>query len=165
MMSPFLHFYKLLALRPSERPYKSKVRVNLPDTVIFNDRDCPLIWMFTNQAGEVTRIDNIPYQTITSKFMEGALEKEVVAVLKKVLLAHSALARIRRTHWQRCEGHQLSRDETSSLISPEQSQRSHRDPAVRQVPEFEALSDADLLEEKWQLRRVDSDLKLRLHLD
>ena len=42
------------------------------------------MWIFTNQRGEVTRIDNVPYYTITSKLTEGALEKELVAVLKKV---------------------------------------------------------------------------------
>ncbi len=42
------------------------------------------MWMFTNEKGEVTRVDNVPYYTITSKITEGALEKELVAVLKKV---------------------------------------------------------------------------------
>lgn len=42
------------------------------------------MWVFTNQRGEVTRIDNVPYYTITSKLTEGALEKELVTVLKKV---------------------------------------------------------------------------------
>ena len=45
------------------------------------------MWIFINQKREVTRIDNLPYFTITSKLTEGALEKEVVAVLKKVKLA------------------------------------------------------------------------------
>ena len=44
------------------------------------------MWIFTNQKGEVCRIDNLPYYTITSKLTEGALEKELVAVLKKVKL-------------------------------------------------------------------------------
>ena len=42
------------------------------------------MWIFTNSKGEVCRIDNLPYYTITSKLTEGALEKELVAVLKKV---------------------------------------------------------------------------------
>ena len=42
------------------------------------------MWFFTNEKGEVTRIDNIPYYQVTNKFGEGALEKELVAVLKKV---------------------------------------------------------------------------------
>lgn len=42
------------------------------------------MWIFTNNKGEVCRIDNLPYYTITSKLTEGALEKELVAVLKKV---------------------------------------------------------------------------------
>jgi len=61
-----------------------KLRLNIPDTIIFNDKDSPLMWIFTNSKGEVCRIDNLPYYTITSKLTEGALEKELVAVLKKV---------------------------------------------------------------------------------
>lgn len=85
-ITPFLFFYKLLALRPCEKLHKFKLRINIPDTIIFNDKDSPLMWIFTNEKGEVCRIDNVPYFTITSKLMEGALEKEVVAVLKKVQL-------------------------------------------------------------------------------
>lgn len=42
------------------------------------------MWFFTNSKGQVARIDNIPYYTITEKFMENAIDKELVAVLKKV---------------------------------------------------------------------------------
>lgn len=42
------------------------------------------MWIFTDEKGEVSRIDNLPYNTITSKLTEGAVEKELVAVLKKV---------------------------------------------------------------------------------
>ncbi len=48
------------------------------------------MWIFTNERGEVCRIDNVPYFTITSKLTEGALEKELVAVLKKVCLLSSS---------------------------------------------------------------------------
>ena len=72
-ITPFLHFYKLLALRPCEKQHKFKLLLNIPDTVIFNDKDSALMWIFTNERGEVTRLDNVPYYTITSKFTEGAL--------------------------------------------------------------------------------------------
>lgn len=85
---PFLHFYKLLALRPCEQAHKYRLRLNVPDTIIFNDKDSALMWIFTDERGYVTRIDNLPYSTITSKLTEGAVEKELVAVLKKVT-----------THW------------------------------------------------------------------
>ena len=45
------------------------------------------MWIFTNDKGEVCRIDNVAYQTITNKLSEGALDKEIVAVLKKVKLS------------------------------------------------------------------------------
>jgi hypothetical protein len=61
------------------------LQLNVPDTIIFNDKDSALMWIFTNERGEVCRVDNVPYYTITSKLTEGALEKELVAVLKKVI--------------------------------------------------------------------------------
>lgn len=47
-MLPFLYFYKLLALRPCDKNHKNKLKINIPDTVIFNDKDSPLMWIFTN---------------------------------------------------------------------------------------------------------------------
>lgn len=81
---PFLYFYKLLALRPCDRKHRNQLVLNIPDTVIFNDGDNPVMWLYTNDKGEVARMDNVPYFQITNKFTEGALEKELVAVLKKV---------------------------------------------------------------------------------
>lgn len=72
-ITPFLHFNKLLALRPCDKTHKFKLKLNVPDTIIFNDKDSPLMWMFTNEKGEVCRVDNVPYYTITSKLTEGAL--------------------------------------------------------------------------------------------
>jgi hypothetical protein len=74
----------LLALRPCDKVHKYTLSINIPDTIIFNDKDAALMWIFTNEKGQVCRIDNVPYYTITSKINEGALEKELVAVLKKV---------------------------------------------------------------------------------
>lgn len=51
---------------------------------MFNDKDNPTMWFFTNSKGHVTRIDNVPYHIITQKLTENAFEKELVAVLKKV---------------------------------------------------------------------------------
>lgn len=45
---PFLYFYKLLALRQSNKDHKHKLKINIPDTIIFNDKDSPLMWIFTN---------------------------------------------------------------------------------------------------------------------
>lgn len=42
------------------------------------------MWMFTNNKGEVQRIDNVQYFVITEKFTENAFDKELVAILKKV---------------------------------------------------------------------------------
>ncbi len=81
-----MFFYKLLALRPCDKIHKYKLKLNIPDTIIFNDKDGPLMWIFTNDKGEVCRIDNVAYYTITNKLAEGALDKEIVAVLKKVKL-------------------------------------------------------------------------------
>lgn len=72
---PFLYFYKLLALRPCERVHKNKLVLNIPDTIVFNDGDNPVMWFFTNEKGEVTRLDNVPYNQITEKICDGALDK------------------------------------------------------------------------------------------
>jgi hypothetical protein len=71
-------------LRQCDKTHKYRLQLNVPDTIIFNDKDGALMWIFTNERGEVARVDNVPYYTITSKLTEGALEKELVAVLKKV---------------------------------------------------------------------------------
>lgn len=81
---PFLYFYKLLALRPCEKAHRNQLVLNIPDTVVFNDGDNPVMWFYTNDRGEVARLDNPPYFQITNKFGEGALDKELVCVLKKV---------------------------------------------------------------------------------
>lgn len=51
---------------------------------MFNDGDNPVMWFYTNDKGEVARMDNVPYFQITNKLCDGAFDKELVAVLKKV---------------------------------------------------------------------------------
>ncbi len=87
-MQPWLYFFKLLALKPCEKLHRTQLVLNIPDTLVFNDKDNPVMWFFTNSKGQVVRIDNVPYYTITEKFMENAFEKELVAVLKKVIVLH-----------------------------------------------------------------------------
>lgn len=83
-VQPFVHFFKLLALKPGNKKHRRPLILNVPDTIVFNDGDNPIMWFFTNEEGQVTRLDNMPYYHITSKLTEGALEKELVAVMKKV---------------------------------------------------------------------------------
>lgn len=73
---PFLYFYKLLALKPCDRVHKSNfLELNIPDTIVFNDGDNPVMWFYTNDQGRVCRIDNIPYFQIIAKFCDGAFDK------------------------------------------------------------------------------------------
>lgn len=81
-----MHFFKLLALKPCNKTHRNQLVLNIPDTVVFNDKDNPVMWFFTNSKGHVMRIDNAPYYTITEKFVENSFEKELVAVLKKVTI-------------------------------------------------------------------------------
>lgn len=85
-MLPFLYFYKLLALRPCDRAHRNQLVLNIPDTIVFNDGDNPVMWFYTNEKGEVARMDNVPYFQITNKLCDGAFDKELVAVLKKVYI-------------------------------------------------------------------------------
>jgi hypothetical protein len=74
-VQPFVHFFKLLALKPGNKKHRRPLILNIPDTIVFNDGDNPIMWFFTNEEGQVTRLDNMPYYHITSKLTEGALEK------------------------------------------------------------------------------------------
>jgi hypothetical protein len=65
----------LLALKPCDKIHKNKLILNIPDTLVFNDKDSPSMWFYTNDKGQVCRLDNISYYTITSKFMENAFDK------------------------------------------------------------------------------------------
>jgi hypothetical protein len=64
-IQPWLFFFKLLALKPCEKSHRNQLILNIPDTIVFNDKDNPVMWFFTNSKGNVARIDNIPYYTIT----------------------------------------------------------------------------------------------------
>jgi hypothetical protein len=98
-LQPFLYFYKLLALKPCNRTHKAHLLLNVPDTIVFNDTDNPVMWFFTNEKGAVVRVDNVPYYDITAKLCEGALEKELVAILKKVIrFLNEANLRLRRSN-------------------------------------------------------------------
>jgi len=83
-IQPFVFFFKLLALKSCDKIHKNKLILNIPDTLVFNDKDSPSMWFYTNQQGQVCRLDNVSYYTITSKFMENSFDKELVAILKKV---------------------------------------------------------------------------------
>ena len=66
-IAPFVQFWKLLALKPCDKKHKNKLILNVPDTIVFNDGDNPIMWFYTNQNGEVNRIDNVSYNQITDK--------------------------------------------------------------------------------------------------
>jgi hypothetical protein len=53
--------------------HKNQLILNIPDTIVFNDGDNPVMWFFTNDKGQVTRIDNVPYYEIAAKLCDGAL--------------------------------------------------------------------------------------------
>ena len=60
-----------------------KLKVWIPDTIIFNETDLPPMWIYTNEAGEVWRTDNFNSKTIVNKLANFASTNELVAVQKR----------------------------------------------------------------------------------
>lgn len=62
---PCVFFFKYLARKPTtiknskQEPKENPngLKLNLPDTVIISDGDLPPMWLYTSQAGIVTRFD------------------------------------------------------------------------------------------------------------
>jgi hypothetical protein len=87
---PYLYFYKLLAKKEVDEnvPDHHRLQLNLPDTIVYNDGDLPMIWLYTDSSnGLVYRQDNIGSRQVLAKLIDRADEDEVVCVLKKVLMS------------------------------------------------------------------------------
>lgn len=83
---PYLYFYKLLAKKEGEDvPDHHRLKLNLPDTIVYNDGDLPMMWFYTDASnGLVYRQDNIGSRQVLAKLSDRADEDEIVCVLKKV---------------------------------------------------------------------------------
>jgi hypothetical protein len=87
---PYLYFYKLLAKKEVDEEVSDqhRLQLNLPDTIVYNDGDLPMMWLYTDSSNSlVHRQDNIGSRQVLAKFCDRADEDEVVCVLKKVLIS------------------------------------------------------------------------------
>jgi LMBR1 domain-containing protein 1 len=87
-MHPGVSFFKYLARKPvgSYRQLTSTVnrlRLNIPDTIVFNDEDSP-IWLYTSDKGYIYRTENFFDQHIMSRLGNSTTPEEVVAVFKRL---------------------------------------------------------------------------------
>ena len=80
---PSLFFYKLFA-KKQENVNNDKYRLKLwlPDTVVFNDEDQP-IWLYSGLDGYVYRTDNFYAKNVMNKLANYTSTDELVAVIKK----------------------------------------------------------------------------------
>lgn len=50
-----------------------RLRLNLPDTIVYNDSDLPMMWLYTDSAnGLVYRQDNIGSRQVVAKLCDRA---------------------------------------------------------------------------------------------
>ncbi|KAL4477278.1 hypothetical protein ABPG73_003404 [Tetrahymena malaccensis] len=87
-LMPYVFFFKYLAKKPNGPEEKQKNTINrlkiwLPDTLVFNDGDLPAMWFYTSQSGFVYRADSFNKRNIVQKFGEHCSPDELVCVLKK----------------------------------------------------------------------------------
>lgn len=68
-----------------------KLKVWIPDTIVFNETEMPTIWLYTNEEGEVWRTDTFQAKNITSKLGNFASTNELVAVIKRGSLENGAV--------------------------------------------------------------------------
>jgi len=82
---PCIYFYKFLA--PKEKysiDQKSRVKINIPDTIVYNDRDVPF-WIFTGMDGLVYRTEKFNSKQVSEKLGNYLSANELVAVSKTVI--------------------------------------------------------------------------------
>lgn len=70
---PYLYFYKLLAKKETgndgDIPDRHRLQLNIPDTVVYNDGDLPMMWFYTDlRTGLVHRTDNTGSRQVLAKF-------------------------------------------------------------------------------------------------
>lgn len=86
---PYVFFFKYMARKPDgpedkQKSAPNRLKIWLPDTLVFNDGDLPAMWFYTSQSGHVFRADSFNKRNIIQKFGEHCSPDELVCVLKKV---------------------------------------------------------------------------------
>ena len=82
-IAPLIAFFKLLAKKESNENPGLRLKLNIPDTLVYNDTDLPPFWIYTDADGYATRVDGFNSRQVVASFTQGTSEEEVVAVFKK----------------------------------------------------------------------------------
>jgi LMBR1 domain-containing protein 1 len=61
----------------------NRLKLWIPDTIIFNDGNCPPMWFFTNSDGYVFRSDTFNSRNIINKLSNYTSSLELVALNKR----------------------------------------------------------------------------------
>ena len=87
-LMPFIYFYKYLARKPDGNPPSNinRLRLWLPDTIVYNDGDNPPMWFYSSEQGYVYRTDSFHHKNITTKLGNYASQDELVAIVKNVCI-------------------------------------------------------------------------------
>jgi hypothetical protein len=83
-----LKFFKFLAKKPnlkqSSSQHQRKLRLWLPDTVVYNDVGSPAFWVYTGEDGWVHKTENFQEKHVVSKLGDQYHLDEVTAVMKTI---------------------------------------------------------------------------------
>lgn len=86
-LRPLVYFFKYLARKPEPTVQQQQSNINrlkiwIPDTIVFNDGDLPPMWFYSNEQGYVKRTDTFVSKNIATKLGNYASPDELVALVK-----------------------------------------------------------------------------------
>lgn len=84
-LAPSASFFKFLCVRPGAKGNIQKLKMWVPDTVVYNDTDRPF-WLYSNLNGEVCRFEGFTEMEVFDKLPSAALDPSVL--LKKPCYDH-----------------------------------------------------------------------------
>jgi hypothetical protein len=77
---PCAHFWKELTLHPPHTP-----SILIPDTLILNLKEQPVLWVYTNKVGRIEANANVSLKDYVNKVTNFCSPNELVACLKRLL--------------------------------------------------------------------------------
>lgn len=77
-IEPTVFFWKELAATQKDNPI-----CLVPDTLILNDKDIEIMWIFTNEQGRISKDLNVNFKDFVSKVTNYSTPNELVAIVKR----------------------------------------------------------------------------------
>ena len=85
-LAPSASFFKFLCVRPGAKGNVQKLKMWVPDTVVYNDTDRPF-WLYSNLNGEVCRFEGFTEVEVFAK-LPSSSDSEASVLLKKPFYDH-----------------------------------------------------------------------------